>query len=449
MLLGRHFLRRWVTLLLVSCVLPAALSSPDEQEASSSVFNRDVVVVGGTSGSGTRAFAVLLAQLGIDMVYEHHTSRGHPPFDAPSLAYLEPAKLLAEELARKGGDICATSGHSSEPVKKRIFEELFRLSGQGNISGSKTLGKLRYVHQWLHSQAGAAAARAAQASSPSSAGADFLRQHGHRALRSSVLSRMQTNRHSANSSNPLGFYDQSTSSVGRRALKAHINAPFPAGVALKEVRDAFASLDNNRTGYGPNGVRFRSPLGAAKEHAESLWPKIDEVQYCHDITNSSCPWGFKSPASLLSLGEYSRLFGKHLHFVHVVRDVRDMLEPRSHSFIQTRKFYDALFPQTNSSADSCTMLAHGDKNAFEAVLRAGSNARSRCSEQQMEQLRTVRLWAKTNLKAHSCAAKLGFSYYIFRIEDFVFGSGDSVEGVPQNLLKLLADLGTLAHHGKL
>lgn len=360
----------WVNLLLlvVCCLAPIALSSSlEEQDASSSVFNRDVVVVGGTSGSGTRAFAVLFAQLGIDMVYEHHTSRGHPPFDAPSLAYLEPAKALAEELKRKGGDICATSAHSSEPAKKRIFEELFRLSGQGNISESKTLGKLRYVHQWLHSQAGAAAARAAQggSSSPSSpAGENFLRQHGHHrgALRSTLLRRriMQASRRSANTSdNALGLDELSaTTTVERRALKAHINAPFPAGVAMKEVRDAFASLlllDNNnnnkttRTGYGPNGVRSRSPVpvGAAKEHAESLWPKIDGLQYCHDITNSSCPWGFKSPASLLSLGEYSRLFGKRLHFVHVVRDVRDMLEPRSHSFIQTRKFYDALFPQVS------------------------------------------------------------------------------------------------------
>ena len=54
------------------------------------------------------------------------------------------------------------------------------------------------------------------------------------------------------------------------------------------------------------------------------------------------------------------------------------------------------------------MLAHGDKNAFEAVLRAGSNARSRCSEQQMEQLRTVRLWAKTNLKVRTFKAAKKF-----------------------------------------
>ena len=281
------------------------------------IFDRDIVVIGGTSGSGTRSFAVLLAQLGIDVVYEHRT-RGRPPFDTPTLAFLEPnAKLLADSLQAKGGDICSASKHNDRQAN--LFKEVYQLVQDHNLSSSQHFKDLRYVRKWLHSQAGAAVGMHQR--SELSTGHDFLKQH-------------RGKRGADASTRGFGISNPVEERVMRH-LKAHINAPFPAGLAMKEVRDAEQAMNGGVPEFKGHG----------RAHAESVWPNDAEALNCDDISDERCPWGFKSPATLFSLGDYAQLFGSRLHFIHIVRDIRDMLSTRSHSFIQTRKFYDAFFPQ--------------------------------------------------------------------------------------------------------
>ena len=204
------------------------------------------------------------------------------------------------------------------------FQSLSHFAASGNKSHNSPFVHLRYVHQWLHSGAGAGAAVVGRRSgSGGSRGQVFI---------DSLHQNARTRK----------------SAPSRRQLRGRLGGMSSSGLEQPTMKRSNGTQETAefRSFRGP-----RSP--AARAHVEGFWPPLPGAQYCHDVSNQSCAWGFKSPASVLSIGGYAQLLGANLHFVHVVRDIRDMLSPRSHSFIQTRKFYDAVFWQVCTYMHTC------------------------------------------------------------------------------------------------
>jgi hypothetical protein len=120
--------------------------------------------------------------------------------------------------------------------------------------------------------------------------------------------------------------------------------------------------------------------------------------YAKDIPAGAIGWGWKNPRSIYILPLIHALYPS-CHFVHVVRDGRDMALSRNQ--IQLYKHYSALFD--NSTAIS-------------------------------EPLKSITLWSKVNGDMYHWATRnLGNHYHIIRFEDLCSKPEETITALLGNL----------------